>query len=232
MTIGIYCLKFNGTNNVYIGQSRRIEKRLTQHLYLLQNNLGANKLQEAYNRYGKPVLEIILECSLTDLNENEANAIEIFDSFNNGFNSRSEGLQNNYSYTFGEKHHRCKYSDLQLSQVLFLLVSTEYNTHREISDITKVGISTIEGISSKTYHIWLKDKFPDQYIKLEKHRVSGQVFRKSIVRECSRVISPLGVCYEITNLKGFCKEHGLTSGHLRDVLNGKAHSHRGWKRSN
>ena len=44
MTIGIYLLRFNGTHKVYVGQSINIEKRYTDHLYVLKRGLGTYKM--------------------------------------------------------------------------------------------------------------------------------------------------------------------------------------------
>ena len=67
MITGIYALKFIGTNKVYIGQSIDIQKRFLAHIYTLSNNRGSAKLQEAYNTFGKPYVDIILECSKEEL---------------------------------------------------------------------------------------------------------------------------------------------------------------------
>lgn len=46
------------------------------------------------------------------------------------------------------------------------------------------------------------------------------------------VKSPTGEIYDnIINLKGFCRQHQLHSGHLKDVMTGKWKSHKGWLKS-
>lgn len=47
MTTGIYCLKFKGTNQVYIGKSKNINVRYNIHKNSLRKGLGAKKLQKS-----------------------------------------------------------------------------------------------------------------------------------------------------------------------------------------
>lgn len=55
---GILCLK-NG--QMYIGQSRNIEKRWSNHQYKLRRNEHyAERLQKAWNRYGKDMFRLII----------------------------------------------------------------------------------------------------------------------------------------------------------------------------
>lgn len=54
MTIGIYRLCFNGTDQCYVGQSVNIEKRYKQHLSSFINNKANPKMMEAYIQYGNP----------------------------------------------------------------------------------------------------------------------------------------------------------------------------------
>lgn len=230
MTIGIYILKFIGTDKIYIGQSRHIEKRLQEHMHLLKNNLGAKKLQEAFRTYGHPTLEILLECSISELNQCESEAIDIFNSCQEGLNSVSYGIGGTTLYTTGENNPKCKYTNNQLEQVLTMLTGTEYYTHKEISTITNVGIPTIEGISSKTYHLWLKDSYPLLYSKLGKYRnIEFNTSKGSPVCIGKILVSPIGDTYTLSSIKGFCKVHNLRSGHLRDVLVGKTLQHKGWR---
>lgn len=87
MTIGIYRLIFPNTDKCYIGQSVNIERRYMQHLRSFELSSASAKLQNAYNMYGKPKLDILLDSiEVSELDTCENEAIEIFDSFHNGFN--------------------------------------------------------------------------------------------------------------------------------------------------
>lgn len=59
---GIYKIVNTATGKCYVGQSRRIKKRLASHASLLRRNLHPNaKLQNSYNRYGKEFFEYSVE---------------------------------------------------------------------------------------------------------------------------------------------------------------------------
>ena len=68
--IGIYKIYNNLDNKVYIGQTKNLEKRFSQHIdHLRRNKHFNNHLQNAYNKYGEDVFQYsILEvCSESDL---------------------------------------------------------------------------------------------------------------------------------------------------------------------
>lgn len=61
MTSGVYELKFaNGDR--YIGKSINIETRWKQHFDKLTKGTAAKNMQSAFNRYGAPDGDILLEC--------------------------------------------------------------------------------------------------------------------------------------------------------------------------
>lgn len=227
MTIGIYILKFIGTNKVYIGQSKRIEERFTKHKYLLVNNKAAYKLQEAYKNYGLPILEILLECSEEELSDMENEAIEIFDSVNNGFNIRTsaETGANRYGIT----HPNSKYSEDQILVVLRLLTDQD-QTFKAISEKTQVDISTIRDISKGKAHRWLKNIVPEEYtyaMSLKCSRPSSNALKYK-VKTVPKMYHSIHGTYEIDNISEFCRIYNLNKSHISGVLSGKRKSHLGW----
>lgn len=94
--IGIYCIKNNKNNKVYIGQSIDIEKRKIGHFYKLNHNLHENEhLQNSFNKYGSECFSfcVISECLREDLNCLETKYIEEYNACNSsyGYNLRSGG---------------------------------------------------------------------------------------------------------------------------------------------
>lgn len=97
---GVYKMTFTNSvsNKVYIGSSKSVSKtyygirsRWADHLNLLAlNQHYSKKLQNAYNKYGKLnlVFEIIDLCVGKDITDTETGYITLFDSYNNGYNSR------------------------------------------------------------------------------------------------------------------------------------------------
>lgn len=82
--IGIYKITNKLNGKVYIGQSKNIERRWKDHLKAKDNF----PIHRAIRKYGKEAFtfEVILECSLEDLNLQEQLYIKIYDSVINGYN--------------------------------------------------------------------------------------------------------------------------------------------------
>lgn len=93
--IGIYKITCMGNGKVYVGQSIRIKQRWKEHQSDLKNNKHYNHyLQNAYNKYGKNSFkyEILEQCPKTKLNEREEFYIKLLDSYKNGFNCNTGGI--------------------------------------------------------------------------------------------------------------------------------------------
>lgn len=226
MTCGIYRLIFKNTDKTYIGQSYNIEnKRYNEHLNSFKNNTASKRLQEAYTLFGTPSLEILCECTEKELNNAEDDAIEIFDSINNGFNTRkvsSGGL------CVGEEHGRSKVSNETIINIFNILVDFPEKTLRDISKDIWVPLSIVEHISDLSRHLWLKDTFPEKYNLLEKLKGNRQnANNKGIIYP--KIVSPDGLEYIPETLKPFAREHNLDSGALLRLFKGKVKTHKGWK---
>lgn len=229
MTIGIYLLRFKGTDKVYIGQSINIEKRHRDHIKSLKKGDSGKKLQNAYKTYGTPNIEILLECNISELNNAEIEAISIFNSYDNGFNSTIGGC--NGPNLKGPDHGRALYSREQIIECFNLLVDTTL-PFKTIESITRIPIGSIKCISRGTSHNWLAEEFPFKYPKLEalkglRTKISNGANYQGIVYK--DVISPEGITYEISNLSAFASEHNLHIGNLCSVLKGNRPTVQGWK---
>jgi hypothetical protein len=226
MTCGIYKLNFNNTNKVYIGQSIDIENRFVKHKSAFNRNVATPKLQQAYNNYGMPTLEVIISCDISELNNTEKEAIEIFDSVNNGFNTLYESGN---PVLFGDKAGGSKYTNEQYISVLRLLVSSNPTlSKREIQEITGISLYTIRHIAALESHTWLKQLCPDEYIELERIKTQKKYYRGN---QYPKLISPEGIVYEVTHVTNFAKEHGLLQPKVTEVLKGTRNHHKGWVRA-
>lgn len=241
MAIGIYKLNFAGTSKVYIGQSKNIEKRYREHLANLKNgDQSSRRLQEAYDMYGQPKLEILCECSLEELNDLENEAIEIFDSYNDGFNSfrKEGGSQRGLS---GTEHPNSKYSKIKILRVFSRLYKT-LETYRTIAGLENVNIYLIHNIVSGLNHLWLQREYPEQFTEMLLNKDRRRLLNtKSIVNlkgTSIKLISPTNDIVEITNIRQFCINHPDFSNNpdaarssLGKVIKGTKPSHKGWKLS-
>lgn len=230
MTCGIYLLKFDGVDGVYVGQSVNIEYRYKKHLQALKRRTANYKLQKEYDYRGTPKLDILLECSAEELNTNEDEAIKIYDSVNNGFNIAEFAD----IHGKGEKNPASKYSEKQIEEVFNLLLDLN-NRYKDIEEKTGVSLSTIRHIANLEAHTWLNVKYPEKYELLKSYK--GLVRQQATNSAASRgieyppICSPSGVIYTISNVAAFAREHNLDPSSLTKVLNRrpKYNSHKGWK---
>lgn len=228
MTIGIYRLCFSGTDQCYVGQSVDIERRFNQHLLSFNKKSAVLKLQEAFNKYGKPYLEILCTCTIAELDKLEEEAIQIFDSVNNGFNTipLSELMHNNK----GISNPNSKYSETQIIEAAKLLTNPN-NTAKYISNIVGIPETAVRDIACFNTHNWLQEKEPEIYSKLLeakglRYKAQSLEYRQKLYPP---VLSPLNTIHVIKNLLKFCEEHCLDRAALRRVLQGKNKTHLGWR---
>jgi group I intron endonuclease len=232
MSIGIYMLQFQGTNKVYIGQSKRLEDRYLDHIKNMRANKSSRKLQKAYEEYGVPNMEILCICNSSELDSIENEIIAACDSVENGFNTMNES--GHISQLYGDACGNSKYSNSQIIEIFDLLVDFPDLTHSQITEITGIGRSVICDISIGNTHKWLEKEFPDKYKTLQNLKGNRRKNRRhALSRGISypTIISPEGVEYNITSIRGFAREHDLNPNALGMVLrqsNGAA-SHKGWK---
>jgi len=89
--IGIYCIENKQTGKKYVGKSKDIAKRLSQHKYALKKGTHHNDyLQNAYKRYGKEsfeyyVLEELDKYDPIKLSFMEMDWIDFLNSFDNEY---------------------------------------------------------------------------------------------------------------------------------------------------
>lgn len=77
MTVAVYILLFPDRSR-YIGGSKHVEARYSQHLYAFSKGRHTAALQRVYDRLGPPTLIVMPECTPEELPAQEAAAIRQF----------------------------------------------------------------------------------------------------------------------------------------------------------
>lgn len=223
MTIGIYKLLFKD-GSFYIGKSIDIERRFAAHLYTLKNNTSSRKLQKAYTVQGRPLLEVILECTEEELDEAEKEAIEIFDAINLGLNASAGGT---YSYSKDGKNCYLLSENVDVYRSILKALITN-TTCKEIATTLGVSIDIVLQISSLKSHSWLAEDMPIEYSALEQINSIG---RKNYFSKLVNVVlvSPDKKKTNIPNLREYCKGDTLMYTGLYRVITGEKNSWHGWK---
>lgn len=165
MPCGVYVLIFENTDKVYVGQSTNIAKRFLEHKSSLVTTTASKKLQNAYEAFGMPKIEILVECSSSELSAKELEFIKEFDSVNSGFNSIF--VTNGGSNLRGEHSYAAKYSNAEYEQAFFTLLNNSNLAYKEVSDLCNVPATVLVQIVAGNSHLWLKDKYPKEYEKLK-----------------------------------------------------------------
>lgn len=104
MITGIYKIENIINKKVYIGQSKNIPIRFSNHKYELNNNKHPNShLQRAWNKYGKEnfTFEVLCECKPNEMNEKEIYFIGLYCSFQHGYNRTEGGTDSEVAAEFG-----------------------------------------------------------------------------------------------------------------------------------
>lgn len=242
MTCGIYLLTF-ADNAHYVGQSISIEDRYQGHLRSFLNGKCSQKMLQAYQKYGNPILTILLECIEEELDSNENLAIEIFDAVNSGLNTleHAEDMPKWKSLLKGEDTGSSVYSNAEILEVVKLMTKPDL-TLLEVASITKINYATVRKISQGIQHLWVAEQYPELYSKMMEVRElrnkttwskHGEKIKHKFTAEAQgivypEVLSPTGQKYNITNLTEFCSLHDLQRSNFRKVLQGKRGSHKGW----
>lgn len=187
-TIGIYKIENLINHKIYVGQSRKIEKRWTNHKSSAFNQKEHNyksPLYRAFRKYGIENFQfsILEECSIEELNQKEIYWINFYNSFFNGYN-----------LTFGGDGSG---SAIKKDSVIGTIKDLEITslTQKEIAKKWNISEEMVQGINTGRY--WKHDrKYPIRERKPAKIYYCVDC-GKQLQREGTRCIQ----CYRIFHKK-------------------------------
>jgi hypothetical protein len=213
-------MRFSGTDKVYIGQSLDIENRKIQHNTLFHTSKASKKLQKAYNVYGTPSICTLEECEPAELDSLEYEAILVYDSVNNGFNTKTSPCGG--SNLPGDLNGNAKYSNSQICKSVLLLVQVPKLSYPQITNLTGISKSMLVEIATGRSHRWLAKEMPVEYSLLMSFKNCRNTRLYPLIK------SPTGEVFKVEHLTKFCNEHGLDNGNMSKVLTGKKKQYLGW----
>lgn len=226
----IYKLNFENLDQVYIGQSKVPNIRYTNHLASMRRGDAPKKLQDAFNKYGKPTMEILLECnSDEEMNSCENEAIGIFDSFNNGLNTKERSTSGGRG-VFGDRNGNSKYSNEEIILLVEYILDNPKYTLSKVANICGFPLVVVEEVAGGVKHKWLSDAIPDKYNQLMSIRGTRSKAKSAKDRGITYppIFSPDGTKYIVDNTREFSRLHELNCSCLGRVLRGLAKHHKGW----
>lgn len=107
--IGIYSFKNKINGKRYVGQSIQLEERTQKYHkndpFNINNGCYNTKFYQAIRKYGYNnfEIEILEECSISDLDEKEIYWIEFYNTYKEGYNSTMGGQSTNYDILFSKE---------------------------------------------------------------------------------------------------------------------------------
>lgn len=234
VTSGIYKLSFLD-DSFYVGRSINIEDRFKDHIQTLKTNKHRNyKVQNSYSTYGTPKLIVIEECSSEFHIDREVFWIGKLSATTLGLNISKGGDDGFY----GEEHPCAKYSNIQVLAVVKLLGSINpIMSHKEVHEVTGVAETTIKDIVCERSHLWVKEKYPDEFKQMLSAKILRKVnslnnlnpFANKKIKVYPPLLAPDGTTHYVEHLSNFSKEHGLQASNLSKVFSGQRLQHKGWK---
>lgn len=163
-TPGIYIITNTINNKKYIGSTNRLERRWSDHKWLLKNNKHTNQhLQASYAQYGPDVFHFrrLEECPIEQLTEREEYWIRYFEALDpsKGYNIQSPQAKE-------VTHERQAYRSQPIGNYLDIYNS---ETLELLHTVTFPQASIITGVSKKS--IW-------KVLREETRSHSGFIFRR------------------------------------------------------
>jgi len=216
---GIYQIKNLINNKIYIGSSYDMHTRKIRHFSKLKCHKHDNPiLQNAYNKYGKENFrfEILITCDPDLLLFYEQ---QFIDKWKPEYNIAIEAI----SPMKGRKH-----TEETKEKMRFYHIDRKYPEFenswkhpfykgRHLPDDVKEKLR--KSNTGRKHTIEDKEK--------QSRNQMGQVRR---CKTYTGLISPTGEVFkDITNMRKFCREHGINNRHIWSVLVGKTSQHLGWK---
>lgn len=236
MTIGIYKLEFEGTSYVYIGQSKNIEVRYSNHISNMMDNTANFKLQAAYILFGRPSYSIICECEVKDLDIIELKYLSQYNCINKGLNILNNVTPNNTIRGFIPT--RSKYSEEVYLSILMDCIEYPLSSSKDIATSTCSDTKTVTKLRNLQGYTWLKARYPAQYEELERINKESMVVQEpSVVPQITKklvmydtLVSPHGEEYNIEKgcARKFARDKDLNYESLNRVLNYRIPNLRGW----
>jgi len=175
-----------------------------------------------------PNLEILIECAPEELDDLEAETIQIYDSVNNGFNTTIGGSAGNGQY--GESSSNAKYSNEVYCNILKMIVAGY--TAKDISSELGVTTSVVSSIKKCENHKWLKEVLPEEYAIVESDH-KGYSPKNNHAQARGITYTPIievstGKQYDIISLRETARLLKMDSGNLSRLLNGQIYSYKGF----
>ena len=226
---GIYKILNHNNNKFYIGSASNFLTRYKQHLSALKNNRHYNNiLQRSYNKHGKEAyVFIILEVTTGKSKEERlvAEGIYLKKYYDHG----------NACYNLTCNTHSREGSNSKTPEKTKAKMSASFKERSSDPDyIKRKSDSAKRTWSMQSYRVAMfqnanSEKAIERFKKNCKNKSSIEKMAISKAKYWGKIISPLGIVHDITNLSRFCKENNLHKPGMISVFKSKSYQSMGWR---
>lgn len=216
MTEGIYKITCVPTGDVYIGSSKRIEKRWLDHKSSLNRGVHhCTNLQDHWNVFGfdsftHEVIELTLELEARECHWMEEYEGKLLNTSRVATNPmRNEDSVKKMLESRGGKQQGVGSSSAKLSedkylQIVYALTTTTYSPE-DLSDYFGLSPRSIRDIANGSRHSWIKEQYPEQFKVMQQWRKNLRVFR-AVGGETPEITLPIDTSF-ITQLHSFRRDY-------------------------
>jgi group I intron endonuclease len=230
---GIYLIKNNINNKVYVGSSVNIKNRWSVHRSLLTNNKHDSiKLQNSWNKYGSENFTFeILEFCDENIRQVEEQWISYFDSFYKGYNmveyTVTPSLGKSPNQETRSKQAKAKEKPFSLLNPDGKLI-TGYNLEKFAKDnnLHASSLHKVHKGKARYYKGWTSPVYYRKKLK------TGGKGPKNSNNKYFEFISPEGNIVKAECLNELCRQYKLLANNMTNVYYGKQSHHKGWKQVN
>lgn len=225
---GIYKIENLVNGKIYIGQSKHIKQRWSEHKKeLRRNNHGNDYLQRAWNKYGEENFKhtVIEECSEDELDEREIYYINLYNSFESdiGYNLTSGGGRNKIisdctrqklsQNMLGENHpNRKEVICLETGEIFISITSAANSIGVDYSAITRC-CNGLTGTVKRLHWLFYNDYLNKTQIELD------EIMEKENLRDHKVICLNTGEIFQ--SIKDAHKQTGVNANTIGQCCSGK-----------
>jgi group I intron endonuclease len=222
MNSGIYQIRCIVNDKVYVGSTKNFNRRFYDHNLTLTKLIHTNnKLQNAWNKYGKhnfvfEILEYIGDISLLDDREKEY--IKEKDSKANGYNIVVDWVND-----ARDKNSKQYIITDPIGNEFVINSLSEFCAYHNLSADVMRHVVHCRVNNHKGYKCRFSSQSKDDWEKNARSNKMGGGWKGNYL-----ITDPKGNVHNIKSLTQFCIDNNLSQGNMTEVAKGKRKQHRGY----
>lgn len=237
---GVYTIRNNVNNKIYIGSTKRFRTRKTEHLSRLKNNVASPYLQNDWNKYGEEafvfqVEEIVLPCKqellaaeqkwLDKFYDNQTNCYNINNLASSRLGSRNVTTPEKQKLMSDERKNRHK--NKEYNEKFCHSMQLAYQNNKEVFEKgLKLGRAMQNG---KKVSLETRKKISQNALKRFSSQEELEKLAQRSIKYHVAFIDPNNVVHDVENVLAFCRKHKHNHSAIYRMIYGKKQQYKGWR---